>query len=81
LILNNLSSNPFPIDGIDYPIRAHNYIGKVVHHISKTDPLYNILRPPVIQIIILAAITIIIGSILYSISIKILQKRGRIEQP
>ena len=70
-------ANPFPIDGIDYPVREQNYIGKVVYHISTTDPLYNILRPPVIQIIILAAITIIVGSILYAISIKILEKKEK----
>ena len=73
-------ANPFPIDGIDYPIKVQNYIGKVIYHISTTDPLYHILRPPIIHIIILAVITIIISSMLYSISIKVLQKRERINK-
>ena len=75
-------ASTFSIFGIDYPIREHNYIGKVVYHISNTDPLFNILRPPVIQIIILAVISVIVGSSLYAIFTKIQRKRkGEIKQP
>ena len=68
--------NNFSIFGVDYPIREHNYIGKVVYHISYTEPLFHILKPPVIQLIILAALSLIVGTILYTkVFNRILQKR------
>jgi hypothetical protein len=39
---------------IDYSKREHNYTGKVIYQISYTYLLFHILRPFVIQIIILA---------------------------
>jgi signal peptidase I len=70
-------ANTFYIFGIDYPIREHNYIGKVVYHISNNDLLFDILRPPIIQIIVLAVISVIVVGILYKVFNKILKKSER----
>jgi signal peptidase I len=73
-------NNTFSIFGVDYPIREHNYIGKVVYHISNIDLLFHILRPPIIQLIILATISVIVGNILYKVFNRISQRKRGLKQ-
>jgi signal peptidase I len=49
-------ANPSSILGLDYPIREHNYIGKVVYVIPNVGSVLAIISPPVNYVII--AITI-----------------------
>lgn len=63
-------ASPNSIDGLDYPVREHNYIGKVVYHISNKDPFFSILKPPVIHIIILVTFTGLASALLYTLIIR-----------